>query len=51
MKNGSATTKSSTPLSQSEKVAKNKLLHALAKLSPEKRAEIIKNEAKKRGLI
>ena len=28
-----------------------KALHALAKLSPEKRAEIVRNEAKKRGLI
>ena len=47
----SPTNKSSTPLSPSQKVAKNKLLHALAKLSPQKRAELVKNEAKRRGLI
>lgn len=51
MGNESKTTKSSPPLSQSQKIAKNKALHALAKLSPEKRAEVVRNEAKKRGLI
>ena len=47
----SPTNKSSTPLSPSQKVAKNKALMALAKLSPQKRAELVKNEAKRRGLI
>jgi hypothetical protein len=33
------------------RIAINKMVHALAKLSPEKRAEIVQNEAKRRGLI
>jgi hypothetical protein len=32
------------------RIAINKMVHALAKLSPEKRFEIIQNEAKRRGL-
>ena len=51
MVNTSATNKSKKPMSQSEKVAKNKFLLALAKLSPEKRAEVVKAVAKRRGLI
>lgn len=35
----------------SRRIAINKMVHALAKLSPEKRAEIVQNEAKRRGLI
>lgn len=51
MKNGSPTNKSSTPSNQLvKKIKMNKALHALAKLSPEKRAEIVKAEAVKRGL-
>lgn len=45
------TSKPSKPMSQSEKVKLNKALMALAKLSPEKRAEVVKTVAKKRGLI
>lgn len=35
----------------SRRIAINKVVHSLAKLSPEKRAEIVQNEAKRRGLI
>ena len=51
MTNTSQTTKSLTPSERLERVKLNRLLLALAKLSPKKRAEIIKAEAKKRGLI
>lgn len=40
-----------TRAEMSRRIAINKLLLALAKLSPEKRAEVILNEAKRRSLI
>ena len=40
-----------TRAEMSRRIAINKLLHSLAKLSPEKRAEVILNEAKRRSLI
>ena len=40
-----------TRAEMSRRIAINKALYALAKLSPEKRAEVILNEAKRRGLV